>query len=212
MRILFLDTSSSFLYCGLVSSGNVVFEIKKDLGRDLSQFTLFEIQKKFNENKISTDSVDKIILVNGPGSFTGVRIAITIAKIYGWALNIPVIVISSLQAMAASIDNDTNFFVPIIDARRGYCYSAIYDNDLNPILKEQYINLDTLKVALEKLGDNYIVISNDSFDFECVKYDPNILKIINTYKDTKEFENIHLINANYLKSTEAEEKLNDSVN
>ena len=45
-------------------------------------------------------------MVNGPGSFTGIRIGITIAKVYAWSLNIPITTISSLEAMAISSENE----------------------------------------------------------------------------------------------------------
>lgn len=211
MKIFYLDTSSSFLYCGLIEDNQVLFEIKKQFDKDLSKYTLSLIQEQFNKNQISPKTVDKIILVNGPGSFTGVRIAITICKTFAWSLNIPITTISSLQAMAVSNSNKCDFIVPLIDARRGFVYSAVYDSNYNIVLKEQYIKLDILLIALEKLGDNYVFVSNDKFEMNTIKYDPDILKIVNTYKD-KESVNVHSIDANYLKLTEAEEKINDISN
>ena len=208
MRVLYLDTSSSFLYCGLVDDNSLVFQIKENYGKNLSKNTLYRIEKEFKENNISTKSVDKIILVNGPGSFTGIRIAVTIAKTYAWALNIPIVTISSLQAMAISCDTDKEFIVPIIDARRGYVFGAIYDNMANVIVEDNYILLDQLGKSLEKFSKNYVFVSNDNFEFKCLEYSPDINKIVNkcmNYPQTLP----HLVNANYLKLTEAEEKKND---
>ena len=212
MKILYLDTSSSFLYCGLIQDNHVIFSIKKQLGKDMSKDTLFEISNEFKENSIDSKSIDKIILVNGPGSFTGVRIGITIAKTYAWSLKIPVVVISSLYAMALSNHIKCDYLIPIIDARRGYCYSAIYDNNYNIVMPEQYLKLDILKSKIECLSNNYIVISNDIFDFEYTEYNPDILKIVNYSIDIPPIKNVDLITANYLKLTEAEEKFNDTVN
>ena len=211
MRFLYLDTSSSFLYCAYFVDGVLKFSINKEFGKDLSKYSLYEIQKNFKNNKINPTEIDKIVLVNGPGSFTGVRIGITIAKTIAWSLSIPIIVISSLKSMAISSPKKVDFYIPIIDARRSHCYAAIFDSNYEPVLKEQYVNIDTLFVALEKLGGNYVIISNDNYEFEHDKYSPDFLKIINIVKDYKEEFNIHCIGANYLKSTEAEEKLNDIV-
>ena len=211
MRILYLDTSSSFLYCAYIVDGKIVFSINKEYERDLSKYSLFEVQQYFKENNIKPTEIDKIILVNGPGSFTGVRIGITIAKTMAWSLSIPIIVISSLKAMAMSSSKNVDFYVPIIDARRNCCYCAIYDSNFSPVLKEQYVSLDMLMVALEKLGGNYVIISNDDYEFEHDLYSPNFLNIVNLVRDYPVEENIHSIATNYLKATEAEEKLNDNV-
>ena len=211
MRILYLDTSSSFLYCGLVENDFLVFQIKEDYGRNLSKNTLYRIKTEFERNNISTNSVDKIILVNGPGSFTGIRIAVTIAKTYAWALNIPIVTISSLDAMAVSTSTDKDYIVPIIDARRGYVFSAIYDKESLPVFKNQYIALSNLKAELEKYDGNFVFVSNDGFDFECQSYSPDIIKIVEKYKDYPETLP-HLVNACYLKLTEAEEKNSDKGN
>lgn len=211
MKILYLDTSSSFLYSAFYIDENIIFSIKKEYGKDLSKYSLFEIQENFNKYNINPQEIDKIILVNGPGSFTGVRIGITIAKTIAWSLSIPIIVVSSLKVMAISSLEEADFYVPIIDARRNYCYAAIYDSNYHTVLKEQYVNIETLFVALEKLGSNYVIISNDNYDFKHENYSPNFLKIINEFKDYEASSNIHYIGANYLKSTEAEEKLNDNT-
>jgi len=209
MITLYLDTSSSFLYSGIVKDGELLDNVKCDLGKELSTFSLSRISGMFINNNLKPNDINRIILVNGPGSFTGVRIAITIAKTYAWALDIPIITISSLEAMAVSVNEDVDFLVPIIDARRGNVYGAIYDKNYNIVLKEQHVSLDILKIALEKLGDSYKFISNNSFDFSCIPYDPDILKIVNKFMNRSPIAS-HEVDANYLKLTEAEEKLNDN--
>jgi len=204
MRILYLDTSSSFLYCALVDNNKCIFEIKELLGKKMSEETLFKINYFFNKNNISTDSVEKIILVNGPGSFTGVRIGITIAKVYAYMKNIPIITISSLYAMSVSCDFD-RIHVPIIDARRGYVYAGIYDSDSNIIMEDQYISLTDLSKYVNKIAENFVYISNDDFEFDVINYNPNFLKIVEKCEHFNSTE-IHKVNANYLKATEAEEK------
>lgn len=208
MRILYLDTSSSFLYCGVVDDDKLIDKIALELKQDLSTETLYNIQLMFNKNNINVHSIDKIMVVNGPGSFTGVRIGLTIAKTYAWALNIPISVISSLEAMAISSSASCDFLVPLLDARRGYVYSAIFDSKTyNQVLKEQYISLEALKVAIKSLGESHTLISNDKFPFDTESYSPDILKIVTNLKD-RETINPHSVDANYLKLTEAEEKLN----
>ena len=209
MRILYIDTSSSFLYTGIVDKDNLICEVKRRIDHDLSTMALSIIADMFSKSDIKPIDINKIILVNGPGSFTGCRIGITIAKIYAWTLNIPITIISSLEAMATT-NLEYDFYVPVIDARRGYVYTGIYDKEGNIILKDQYTRKTVIEMAANGMTSNYTYITNDNIELNgsVNKYDPNILKIVERYKDKEEI-NPHLIDANYLKLTEAEENLND---
>lgn len=206
MKYLYLDTSTSYLYAGVVSENELVSEIKDKLDNNLSTFSLFLIEKMFNALQITPKDIDKIIVVNGPGSFTGVRIGITIAKTWAWALNIPIITISSLLAMAIS-DNENKYKIPIIDARRGYYYAAIYDKDNKVFLKDCYIKREALIEEINKLKEKFSFIASSNLEEDTIQYNPDILKIVNFVKNFQ-ITNPHAVNPNYLKLTEAEEKLN----
>lgn len=210
MRILYIDTSSSYLYTAIVEDNKLLGEVKEEFGQSLSEVALPKIVSVFTENNIKPEQIDKIIVVNGPGSFTGIRIGITIAKVYSWSLNIPITTITSLEAMMLSNEKDT-YKVPVIDARRQYVFGAIYDSNNRQILKPQHIKIEDLKQQMASL-DNYVVITNNEDleeDFDNIEaYNPNILKIVEYFKD-KEPLNPHAVNPDYLKLTEAEEsKLN----
>ncbi len=203
MKYLYIDTSSSFLYAAILENDNIISKVCEDYGQSLSEIALPKIAAMFEENNINPKEIDKIIVVNGPGSFTGIRIGITIAKVYAWSLKIKITTISSLEAMAIS-NNSDKVKVPIINARRGYVYGAIYAND-KEILKPQHIKLEELQNKLRDIND-YIYISNDEFeDIDNIeKYEPDFIKIVNKYKDKEEI-NPHLVNPEYLKLTAAEE-------
>ncbi len=210
MRILYIDTSSSYLYTAIVEDNKLLGEVKEEFGQSLSEVALPKIVSVFTENNIKPEQIDKIIVVNGPGSFTGIRIGITIAKVYSWSLNIPITTITSLEAMMLSNEKDA-YKVPVIDARRQYVFGAIYDSNNRQILKPQHIKIEDLKQEMASL-DNYVVITNNEDleeDFDNIEtYNPNILKIVEYFKD-KEPINPHAVNPDYLKLTEAEEsKLN----
>ena len=211
MKYLYIDTTSNYLYTGIVDDDKILCEIKRRYNHDLSTMALSSIAEMFNKNGIKPNDINKIILVNGPGSFTGCRIGITIAKVYAWTLNIPITVISSLEAMATS-NLDYDFFVPVIDARRGYVYAGIYDKDGNSIMKDQYIKKILLETAANGMTSNYTYITNDNLELDGTVniYNPDILRIVTKYKEKEEI-NPHVIDANYLKLTEAEENLNDKA-
>ena len=205
MRVLYIDTSSDYLYSGIVVDDKLVSSIKKKYEKDLSKEALPKMIELFDEANITPKDLDKIIVVNGPGSFTGIRIGITIAKTIAWALNINITPISGLTAMAISSNTNT-YKMPLIDARRGYVYGAIYDKDNNKVIEDSHIEL---KELLDKSKDLDIeVITNNDLEINIKKesYDPDILKIVKHF-ETSDGINPHLVNPIYLKKTEAEEKV-----
>lgn len=206
MKVMYIDTSSSFLYFGIAEDNKLLVEVKKRYDEELSKMAMVDIEKAFKKAKVEPKEIDKIIVVDGPGSFTGIRIGITIAKVYAYGLNKKITTISALEAMALSNDH-SNYLVPMLDARRGFVYSAIYKKDLATKLAPVHIKLDVLKEELKEY-DDVLVITNDDIDIDYRKenYSPDILKIITNFKDKKNI-NPHAVNPNYLKLTEAEEKL-----
>lgn len=205
MTLFYIDTSTNYLYTGIVKDNNLLIERKLNLSHDLSTFAIDEVDKMFREVDFDVRDIDKIIVVSGPGSFTGIRIGMTLAKVYAYCLNKEITTITSLDAMKESINYD-GLIVPIIDARRGYVYAGIYDMG-KEVIPNQHISLDKLKLILSGLEKKYVFISNDIFkDVETIKYNPNILKIVLKYQDKKSI-NQHLVEPTYFKLTEAEENL-----
>ena len=204
MRYLYIDTSSSYLYSAIVENNSLVDSIQEEYGQSLSEVALPKIVSMFQNNKLEARDIDKIIVVNGPGSFTGIRIGITIAKVYAWSLNIPITTVSSLEAMATSSENQV-VHIPIINARRGYVYAAIYDENNQELLKPQHIKQIDLEKEYQKYP-NREIITNDEIDNleKTTSYVPNMLRIVQRFKD-KENINPHAVNPDYLKLTEAEE-------
>lgn len=205
MITLFIDTHSKDLNVGLVNSDKLLDEVKiKDLETHSNLF-LCKVEEILNKNNLIPNDVDRIVVVNGPGSFTGIRIGVTAAKVYAWGLKKEIVTVSSLKAYALSIKN-YDYVIPVIDARRGYVYTAIYDNELNELLEEKYMLLSEL---LEKVNDlngkkKFIGMCNIE-NIEVIEPDLDILSIVNYCKSLPTI-NPHAVNPNYLKKTEAEEK------
>ena len=159
------------------------------------------VRHGIEQSNITLNDLNKIFIVNGPGSFTGIRVGVTVAKTIAWALNKTIIPISSLELMATT-NTEKKYIVPMIDARRGNVFSGIYDKNLKVIKKDSLINLNELK---EKLNDDYELVSYDEITGS-VNPKIDILKII--YKHLNDNGvNPHSLNPNYLKLTEAEEKM-----
>ncbi len=205
MKIFYIDTSSSYLYIAILKEEKC-FEIKKKLGSEMSKYALQEIAELFKMANLEPLDIDKIIVVAGPGSYTGIRIGMTFAKIMAYTLKKDIISITSLEAMAYSLDSK-KVIVPLIDARRGFVFAGVYENSLN-ILENQYIKLSDLQEYLTKLNKEYVFVG-DSSKFKELKvqeYEPDFLQIINIVKDRAPISP-HAIEPEYLKLTEAEENL-----
>lgn len=210
MISLFLDTSSSYLNIAILKDGKVLKEEYSFLEKDLSKYALFNIKKMITSLSLKPNDIDEILCVNGPGSFTGLRVGVTIAKTYTWGLNKDLYSVSSLYVMTSSITGK-DYIIPIIDARRNYFFAAIYDKNYNVILKDSYIKKEELLKEIEKLDGSYSFISTTSIkDIDTILYKPNILNMYNHLK--KEKVEPHLLVPNYLKKTEAEENLSDKGN
>lgn len=206
MITLFIDTSTDTLTVGIIKN-NILLDESTTSSSEHSKYTLVEIEKILKKNNILPTEVNKIMVINGPGSFTGVRIGVTIAKTYAWALNIKVIPISTLKAYALSISN-FDYYIPLIDARRGYVYSSIYDKNYNEILNDTYISLEELKKHTDKLN-NICYISKDKIkNIDTINVKLDIKKIYDYYKNNDGI-NSYMLLPNYLKKTEAEEKFGD---
>lgn len=205
MISLFIDTSTKRLIIGIYHNNKQIYYNCENTSNDLSSKVLPCLKKTLESIKLTCQDIDNIYVVNGPGSFTGIRVGVTIAKTLAWSLNKKIFPVSELMLLATT-DTDKNYIVPMIDARRGYVYGAIYDRNQQPILKDCYIKLEELKTKVDDLCsiDNACFVSYDAIDNSII---PNI-SMEKLFK--KEFKDInpHSLNPNYLKKTEAEEKLN----
>ena len=199
MKYLFIDTCTSHLIVSLIIDGKIVSYFNEKIDKGMSNYILPEIERQLKDNNIKASSIDAIFVSNGPGSFTGIRVGLTIAKVYAWSLNIKVIPISSLEVLASTNSGKNN--LALMDARRGYVFLGAYDNDLNVVIKDSYLlyNEDDYK--------DYNIIQYDEFN-NSIEPNIDILKVIRKHENDSGI-NPHSLNPNYLKLTEAEEKLND---
>ena len=195
MMYLLIDTSLKYPTVSIIEDDKVLYLFHEEINSDMSSKIMPIIDEGFKSINKKIEDIDKIFVVNGPGSFTGIRIGVTIGKTIAWALKKDIVTISSLEFMATT-KVDTNYIVPIIDARRGNVFAGIYDKNLNIIKDDKLINLEELKNSIDS---NYTIVS-----YDLNNVDIDVLKIINKHKNDKSL-NPHEVNPNYLKLTEAEE-------
>jgi len=195
MRSLLIDTTSSFITVGIVEDNKILYLFHKNLEKDIASKMMSIIDKGLKECILELKDIDKIFVCNGPGSFTGIRVGVTIAKTIAWSLKKEIIPISSLELIATT-PISKEYIIPMIDARRGNVFSGIYDKDLNRIKEDMLVSLDSITNDGE-------FVSYDNIE-NSIKPSIDILKIINKHMSDSGV-NPHNLNPRYLKLTEAEE-------
>ena len=201
MKYLFIDSATSHLILAVMIDGEIKYLYDEEVGKDMSSIIMVKMEEAFKKSEIKPSDLDKILVVNGPGSFTGIRVGLTITKTMAWTLKIPVVPISSLEVMASGANNDMN--VALINARRGYVFAGGYDANLNIVFNDEYITLSSL-TQYDHL------ISYDDFDIYTEKPIINLKKVIDKHCNDLGV-NPHELKPNYLKNTEAEENLLNHV-
>ena len=209
MICLFFDTSSDLLKVSLIKDNKIIFDKELHTKNDHSSYLVPTIDEAFKSNNIDFKELDEIIVGNGPGSFTGTRISIAVAKTYAFSFNIPVYMISSLEELI--YDNDGyDFYVPIIEEKKDNLYFSIFDKDKKRVMDDTYSSTEYMYKKLEELEGKILLISLSNKEYE--KYDTikasiNVLNIMKNIEVNNEKVNPHLLKPNYIKKIEAEAKL-----
>lgn len=192
MISLFIDTSLSDVSIALLKDGKLLSCIHNNIPGEHSVYVSKYIEDILENNNKSSDDVNEIIVVNGPGSFTGIRIGVTIAKIFAYLKKIRIVTITSLQARA--IGNNNNYILSLIDAKHDNYYVGLYDSKYNKVT-EEFASIDKVEELKEKYNPLVVTPDNNYNIEEIVEY-------------TKSFEgqNPHTVDPIYLKLPEAMEK------
>ncbi|AEP00723.1 tRNA (adenosine(37)-N6)-threonylcarbamoyltransferase complex dimerization subunit type 1 TsaB [Weizmannia coagulans] len=126
MKVLAIDTSNEVLGVSLADDHVVLAEYMTNLKKNHSVRVMPAVQEVMEACGIKPAELDKIVVAKGPGSYTGIRIGVTIAKTMAWSLQIPLVGVSSLKLLAASGRYFDGYISPLFDARRGRIYTGLY--------------------------------------------------------------------------------------
>jgi tRNA threonylcarbamoyladenosine biosynthesis protein TsaB len=128
LRILGIDTATSFGSAGLVEAGRVVAEQSWEVVSGHAQRLAPVIRELCDAVGWKPASLDAVAVSIGPGSFTGLRVGLGLAKGLAFAASLAVVPVSTLEALAAVADAEPGELVcPVLDARKGELYVALYD-------------------------------------------------------------------------------------
>ncbi|MDN6398398.1 MAG: tRNA (adenosine(37)-N6)-threonylcarbamoyltransferase complex dimerization subunit type 1 TsaB [Alkalibacterium sp.] len=222
MKILAIDTSNQIMTVALTDDEGVVVERTVNIKRNHSIQLMPAIEEIMKEAQWSPKDLARIVVAKGPGSYTGVRIGVTVAKTLAFSLDIELVGVSSLKVLAANGSQiDGSYCVPIFDARRGNIYTGLYqyqNGELMQVEKDTHIAslkwaayLENLEGPIQLLGPDRLkhmevfkdMMKNDS-DLPASQQYVRASVLAELGKAMAPV-NKHLFEPEYLKLTEAEQ-------
>ncbi|WLR42152.1 tRNA (adenosine(37)-N6)-threonylcarbamoyltransferase complex dimerization subunit type 1 TsaB [Bacillus carboniphilus] len=169
MNVLAIDTSNETLGVAISKDKKIIAESITTVKKNHSVRAMPTIVQLLADCDIHPKQLDRIVVAKGPGSYTGVRIGMTIAKTMAWSLKIPIVAVSSLQVMAMNGHFFKGKLSPLLDARRGNVYTGLYSfNDRLYVEKEdQNVSLSKwLHELKEEQEERILFIGKDTVQFE----------------------------------------------
>jgi tRNA threonylcarbamoyladenosine biosynthesis protein TsaB len=223
MKVLAIDTSNFVMGIALVEDEIVKGEMITNLKKNHSVRVMPAIQSLLAECDVVPKELDLIVVAKGPGSYTGVRIGVTIAKTLAWTLNIPLVGVSSLEVLAANAKYFGGFISPLFDARRGQIYTGLYkyhEELLETVEKDQILLSKDWARKLKEKNEKVLFIGSD-YELhkeilteelgELAVFAPPSLQLprpgeLALLGMKKDLENVHSFVPNYIRLAEAEAK------
>ena len=215
MLILGIDTSTKICTCSIFDSENgIIAETSLSVKKNHSNIVMPIIDNLFKISDLTINDIDKIAVAIGPGSFTGVRIALGIAKGLAMALNKPLIAVNELDILEAIASGNENEIIPLIDARKERVYYKYQNKYVDDYLINLISNFDKNKKYIF-VGDgaiNYKNILKDNLGDNAV-----ILPMYNSFPRAsilcelalnKEEANIYTLEPEYISKSRAEKNFN----
>lgn len=187
MYKLFISTYSELITIGLFKDNTLIMQKEKESEKSHSIYLVPMIDEILKENNIECQDLSEILVVNGPGSFTGIRLGVTVAKTLAYTLNIPIKTISSIEAISASIKDD-NKIITISDTKGKYL--GIFENNQ---LVNELIYLKNADYEQYIKNYNYPIYEDSKLD----------LQSINNYSLEIASTPAHAVKAIYIKEIEA---------
>lgn len=188
MKTLYIDTHSEQVELVLFQNGTYFRRTSENVANHHSSVIMPLLQKLLNDLSIGVTDLTDIIIVNGPGSFTGVRLGVTIAKTLSYTLNIPIRVMSSILIKAISNDEKGNNW--FVEKEKNGFYVGEF-NELDELLNDYFY---VKKADYETFCLNRKIIEDVPLDY---------LKIYE-YSKSLPVMNPHAVNPLYVKQIEVQ--------
>lgn len=192
MLTLCIDTAYKYLTCVLINDDEIISSISLPCFKRQSEELFIALKQIFDEAKIDRKSINAICISEGPGSYTGVRIAMSLAKTMASVLPCELYTISTLRLYAAGKPNT----MVIMNARANRAYVGIYNN--NEIIEDDFIaEINNINVG------EYNVVGDGSL-VDRIDVTPNIPEaFLKTRECWNKVDNVAFLVPKYLKESES---------
>lgn len=164
MKILAIDTSNHPMSVALVEDEQLLATTTLNMVRNHSIYLMPAISKLFELVQWQPTDIDRVVVAQGPGSYTGIRIAVTTAKVLAATEKIDLVGVSSLAVLARNVvPTSEAVIVPFFDARRGNVFAGAYqweDGKLVNKIADQHLGITTLLDQLAKVDRPVVLIGH----------------------------------------------------
>lgn len=207
MKSLLIDTSNKVISLAINDDGINIAEINANVARPHSETLMVYINHLFEYAGMNKSEIDRIIVARGPGSYTGVRIGVTVAKTLAFSLKTGLYSVSSLFVLAASSDQ-RGVVVPLFDARRGNVFTAAYKfngDDFEEIMAPAHVSFDDLTEQLKDEDAGFYGNSTEQFkNVDGFAHLTPRIADVERFTEALKHENVHDFVPEYLRVSEAE--------
>lgn len=211
MISLAFDTSNQALSVALLRDGYLLGECNVTIKKNHSVSLMPTIDFLMKQVGLTPRDLDRIIVAKGPGSYTGLRVAVATAKTLAYSLGIDLVGVSSLQALVADVAFD-GLVIPLVDARRRHVYAGFY-RESQSVSADRHMALDDLLAGLKGQGKLAFVGETAAFADDIRASFPEAIIMptlpsafaMGKIGQTLPSEDCHAFVPDYLKRVEAEE-------
>ncbi|MCE3020585.1 tRNA (adenosine(37)-N6)-threonylcarbamoyltransferase complex dimerization subunit type 1 TsaB [Parvimonas micra] len=153
MKILAIDTSTTHSSCAVMDDNNIVGDFSINQSMSHNEILLVMVDEMLKKLNIDIEDIDLFVAVTGPGSFTGIRIGVTVVKALAMALNKPIVAVNTLEALSFGVFSDKKK-IPLIDARGERVYYGVYEGINNEnIVAPALLTIDELLEEFSNKGE-----------------------------------------------------------
>lgn len=171
MQILAFETSAKSASVALLRDGELLGEYFQNSGQTHSRTVMKMAEDLLCNCDLSITDINAVACACGPGSFTGVRIGLAAAKGFAWGRGIPLVGISTLEAMVKNVSVADGVYCAAMDARRDQVYTAMFEysyGKLSRLTEDAAISVDKLRNMMENVEkDKFLVGDGALLCYNC---------------------------------------------